>query len=80
MSTATINAKATPEDPLPVACRAIPLPVAAAVATAPVPTVDEGAGGTYELVGSGCEAVLLEARDGRVVGPVWAVAPHTLLE
>jgi hypothetical protein len=65
---------------MPGARRAIPLPVAVAVATGPVPTLDEGAGGTYELVGSSWEAVLLERRDERLVGPVWAVAPHTLFE
>jgi hypothetical protein len=79
-NTPTTNAKAILEDPIPGARRAIAPPVAAAVATAPVAIVDEGAGGTYELVGSSLEAVLLEGRDERLVGPVWAVAPHTLFE
>lgn len=75
-----IMAKATPVDLLPIACRANSLPVDVVVATVPRLPIDEGAGGTYELVGSKCEAVLLEVRDRPLVGPIWAVPPHTLFE
>lgn len=75
-----IMAKATLVDLLSIACRANPLPVDVVVATAPGLPIDEGAGGTYELVGSKSEAVLLEARDRPLVGPVRVVPPHTLFE
>jgi hypothetical protein len=71
-----MKAKATVIGLLPIACGATRSPVDTDVAAAPGLTTDEGAGGTYELVGFRSKAVLLEARDGRLVSPVWVLPPH----
>ena len=75
-----IMAKATLVDLLPITCWANPLPVDVVVATAPGLLIDEGAGGTYELIDSKSEAVLLEAMDRPLVGSARVVPPHTLFE
>lgn len=74
------RAKTTIVDLLLIACRATPSLVDPDVAAGLGFITDEGAGGTYELVGSRREVVLLESRDRRLVGPIWAVPPHILFE